>query len=426
LRSDDSFRDDPTGEVPVSSAADSRVTITGASLASEVADLPPGAEDQVLPHWTEAPTGQVPIVVAREAALPIDPWAAIPSPAWREGEADWVAHEDQFDASLLAADATPDDGWNIVAPEAEAVAVLDESPRPEPRREYRTRRNQRANPLAGRATRATSRSVSTATLTGLALGAFVIIIFLLGTWFVLGLVLITLVMASAEVYAGFRSVGAHPATVLGLAATVVLVFSDYQRGPSAVASVLVLLVIFSFLWYLNASHQIDVVDGLGVTLFVFVWVGALGSFAIAMISPVTFPDHHGLAYLIGVLILTVANDSGALFTGRAIGRRPLNKKISPNKTLEGFAGGTVVTLLVGFGILPLISPWTMTHGVIFALVLSAVVPMGDLFESMLKRSIGVKDLGSVLPGHGGLIDRIDGLLFALPVGYFLANVLSMH
>jgi len=426
LRSDDSFRDDPTGEVPVSSAADSRVTITGASLASEVADLPPGAEDQVLPHWTEAPTGQVPIVVAREAALPIDPWAAIPSPAWREGEADWVAHEDQFDASLLAADATPDDGWNIVAPEAEAVAVLDESPRPEPRREYRTRRIQRANPLAGRATRATSRSVSTATLTGLALGAFVIIIFLLGTWFVLGLVLITLVMASAEVYAGFRSVGAHPATVLGLAATVVLVFSDYQRGPSAVASVLVLLVIFSFLWYLNASHQIDVVDGLGVTLFVFVWVGALGSFAIAMISPVTFPDHHGLAYLIGVLILTVANDSGALFTGRAIGRRPLNKKISPNKTLEGFAGGTVVTLLVGFGILPLISPWTMTHGVIFALVLSAVVPMGDLFESMLKRSIGVKDLGSVLPGHGGLIDRIDGLLFALPVGYFLANVLSMH
>ncbi len=426
MRSDDSFRDDPTGEVPVSSAADSRVTITGASLASEVADLPPGAEDQVLPHWTEAPTGQVPIVVAREAALPIDPWAAIPSPAWREGEADWVAHEDQFDASLLAADATPDDGWNIVAPEAEAVAVLDESPRPEPRREYRTRRNQRANPLAGRATRATSRSVSTATLTGLALGAFVIIIFLLGTWFVLGLVLITLVMASAEVYAGFRSVGAHPATVLGLAATVVLVFSDYQRGPSAVASVLVLLVIFSFLWYLNASHQIDVVDGLGVTLFVFVWVGALGSFAIAMISPVTFPDHHGLAYLIGVLILTVANDSGALFTGRAIGRRPLNKKISPNKTLEGFAGGTVVTLLVGFGILPLISPWTMTHGVIFALVLSAVVPMGDLFESMLKRSIGVKDLGSVLPGHGGLIDRIDGLLFALPVGYFLANVLSMH
>ena len=426
MRSDDSFRDDPTGEVPVSSAADSRVTITGASLASEVADLPPGAEDQVLPHWTEAPTGQVPIVVAREAALPIDPWAAIPPPAWREGEADWVAHEDQFDASLLAADATPDDGWNIVAPEAEAVAVLDESPRPEPRREYRTRRNQRANPLAGRATRATSRSVSTATLTGLALGAFVIIIFLLGTWFVLGLVLITLVMASAEVYAGFRSVGAHPATVLGLAATVVLVFSDYQRGPSAVASVLVLLVIFSFLWYLNASHQIDVVDGLGVTLFVFVWVGALGSFAIAMISPVTFPDHHGLAYLIGVLILTVANDSGALFTGRAIGRRPLNKKISPNKTLEGFAGGTVVTLLVGFGILPLISPWTMTHGVIFALVLSAVVPMGDLFESMLKRSIGVKDLGSVLPGHGGLIDRIDGLLFALPVGYFLANVLSMH
>ena len=427
MKSDDGFLEEPTGELPVVSAADSRVTISGATMAGDLADSPASADPTTsLPHWTEAPTGQVPIVVAREAAAPIDPWAAIPAPAWREGEADWVAHEDQFDASLLHADATPEDGWNIVAPEEEAVAVLDETPRPEPRREYRTRRNHLANPLAGRATRASSRSVSTATMTGLALGALVVIIFLLGTWFVFGLILVVLVMASAEVYAGFRSVGAQPATILGLVATAVLLVSVYNQGPSAAAFVLVLLLIVGFLWYLNAARHVDVVDGLGLTFFVVVWVGVLGSFAIALISPVTFADRHGLAYLLGVMILTVANDSGALFTGRTFGRRPLNKVLSPNKTIEGLVGGTLVTILVGFAIVPLISPWTLPHALVFAVVLSVVVPMGDLFESMLKRSIGVKDLGTLLPGHGGLIDRIDGLLFALPCGYYLAHVLQMH
>ena len=85
------------------SATDSRVTITGAEKAADVAfDVPKIDPATLLPHWTDAPTGQVPIVVAREAADRDDPWAQIPAPAWREGEADWVAHEEQFDASILA------------------------------------------------------------------------------------------------------------------------------------------------------------------------------------------------------------------------------------------------------------------------------------------------------------------------------------
>ena len=100
---DDDLVDAPTGETPVVSASDPRVTITGADVAGYVVDeFPPVDPHTLLPHWTDAPTGQVPIVVAREVADAVDPWAAIPAPAWREGEADWVAHEEQFDASLLA------------------------------------------------------------------------------------------------------------------------------------------------------------------------------------------------------------------------------------------------------------------------------------------------------------------------------------
>ncbi len=426
MKSEDAFGDDPTGEVPVVSLSDSRVTIVGADIAADlVEDAPVIDPDTLLPHWTDAPTGQVPIVVAREAAEATDPWAAIPAPAWREGEADWVAHEDQFDASLLATEATPETQWSIATPEPEAEAILDAAPRPEPQREFRTRRTFNADPLAGRAARKSSRSVSTATITGLLMGAVVLVLFALGTLPVVAFVLLLLCFAGAEAFAGYRSVGAHPATILGLVGILVLGISVYNKGSSAIGVVTVLMVMFGFVWYLNAERKIDVMDGLGATLFVYLWVGVLGSYALLMLSPHVFNGNHGLSYLLGTIILTVSNDSGALFVGRAIGKRPLSKALSPNKTVEGTLGGTLVTLLIGAIVLPMMSPWTLSHGILFAIALSVVVPLGDLFESMVKRTLGVKDIGHLLPGHGGVLDRVDGLLFALPTAFYLAHVLKL-
>jgi phosphatidate cytidylyltransferase len=125
------------------------------------------------------------------------------------------------------------------------------------------------------------------------------------------------------------------------------------------------------------------------------------------------------------VVLTVANDSGALFIGRWLGHRPLNRVLSPNKTVEGFIGGTIITLIVSVIVLPRITPWTTTAALETAVALSIVVPLGDLFESMVKRTLGVKDLGRLLPGHGGLLDRIDGLLFALPTVFYLVHVLKL-
>jgi len=432
LKSDDgSFFDEPTSELPVASANDPRVTITGAETAAELVDdsleVDPAT---LLPHWTDAPTGQVPIVVAREAAQSDDPWSAIPAPAWREGEADWVAHEDQFDASILAGEEKVDDArpWEFVLPEEDSAEddVALEAPRPAPLRAQRTRHRASANPLAGRAVRQSSTSsVSRATGTGLMLAILVFAFFIAGPMPLTVLILAALVFASAEAYAGFRAVGAHPATILGIVAVLTLGVAVYNKGLVVVGAVTVLLVIFGFIWYMSAERKIDVLDGLGATIFVYVWVGVLGSYGIVMLAPHTYVDRHGVAYLFGAVALTICNDVGALFTGRSIGRRPLNAALSPNKTVEGTIGGTIITLIAGAVVLPLVSPWTMTHGVEAAVAVSIVAPLGDLFESMVKRTLGLKDLGRLLPGHGGLLDRIDGLLFALPTMYYFVHFLKL-
>jgi phosphatidate cytidylyltransferase len=427
---DDDQLDAPTGEAPVVSASDPRVTVTGADVAGLFVDEIPRVDPEtLLPHWTDAPTGQVPIVVAREAADAVDPWAAIPAPAWREGEADWVAHEEQFDASLLAVEKVEDDlrPWEFSSePVMADEQILEESPRPEPTRALRTRRPHREDLLSGRAVRKSpSRSVSVATLTGVALAAIVFGIFYLGAVPTAVLITVALALAAGEAFAGFRSVGAHPATILGLVAVVTLGISVYEKGVGAVGVVTALLMMFSFVWYLNAEKMIDVVDGLGATVFVYAWVGVLGSFGVELVSPHNIGHKHGLAYVLGAVWLTVANDSGALFVGRWLGKRPLNSRLSPNKTIEGTIGGTILTLLVGALVLPMMHPWTMTHGVECAVALAVVVPMGDLFESMFKRTLGMKDLGHLLPGHGGMLDRIDGLLFALPTMYLMTHLLSL-
>jgi phosphatidate cytidylyltransferase len=433
LKSDDgSTFDEPTGEFPVASGHDPRVTITGAEMvASFVDDAPMVDPTTLLPHWTDAPTGQVPIVVAREAAQNDDPWSAVPAPAWREGEADWVAHEDQFDASILAGDEKVDDArpWEFILPEeeiAEEEVVRIEAPRPTPTRAQRTRQRATSNPLAGRAVRqSSSSSVSSATMTGVLLAIIVFAVFFAGPLGVTVLILASLAFASAEAYAGFRAVGAHPATILGIVAVLTLGVAVYNKGLVVLGAVTVLLTIFGFIWYMSAERKIDVLDGLGATIFVYVWIGVLGSYGILMLSPHTFANRHGMAYVFGALALTICNDVGALFTGRWLGRRPLNTALSPNKTVEGTIGGTIMTLIAGAVILPLVSPWTRTHGVEAAVALAIVVPLGDLFESMVKRTLGLKDLGRLLPGHGGLLDRIDGLLFALPTMYYLLHLLKL-
>ena len=124
----------------------------------------------------------------------------------------------------------------------------------------------------------------------------------------------------------------------------------------------------------------------------------------------------GLAYIIFALLVVWTTDSGAYFTGRRLGKNKLWPEISPNKTIEGFVGGIVIAVIAVI-IMQLISPFDVSWGILIliAIVSSIFGQMGDLVESAIKRHYDVKDSGNILPGHGGILDRFDSLLFVLPL-----------
>lgn len=128
----------------------------------------------------------------------------------------------------------------------------------------------------------------------------------------------------------------------------------------------------------------------------------------------------GNLWIFFLLAVIFANDTGAFYAGRTLGRHKLYREVSPNKTWEGAVGGLVLALIVAWILLGLrlLDLHPMDIGIIcLVVILSIASQAGDLVESMIKRIYGVKDSGGILPGHGGLLDRIDGLLFAVPVLY---------
>jgi len=143
-----------------------------------------------------------------------------------------------------------------------------------------------------------------------------------------------------------------------------------------------------------------------------------------VIMPFTF--FHALAYIGGgfnfhfplaFLLMLWANDTGAYLSGRQFGKTKLFERHSPKKTWEGFIGGVAISAVVGYILSRYYTELEWQEWVIMAILISCFGTLGDLVESMFKRSINVKDSGGILPGHGGLLDRFDGLLIAAPIVY---------
>lgn len=134
---------------------------------------------------------------------------------------------------------------------------------------------------------------------------------------------------------------------------------------------------------------------------------------------------RGCAWLLTVVFITWVNDMFAYLVGRSIGRRPLIPHISPNKTVEGALGGLAGAAITGALCVALFGlGFNVLVGVGVGLVLGVVGQVGDLAESLLKRQVGVKDTGTLIPGHGGILDRIDALLFTWPAGWLLADAVD--
>lgn len=262
-------------------------------------------------------------------------------------------------------------------------------------------------------------------VTGVVAAAVALAAFAGGSVTSLVLVAVVVTFAAGEAFGTLRRVGYRPATLLGLVGTVSLLVGAYTKGPQAVPLVLVLVVAFTFAWYLFGIDHSPPLAGVASTLLVVGWISLMGAFAALLLAPSAFPHRHGVAFLLGAIIATVANDVGALVFGAWLGRRPLAPRVSPNKTWEGLIGGTIVSIVVSVGLVGAMHPWTPSSAAVLGVVVSIVAPIGDLSESLLKRDLRTKDMGRLLPGHGGVLDRVDAMLFVLPATYYLVRVLNL-
>ena len=257
---------------------------------------------------------------------------------------------------------------------------------------------------------------------GLALAAAFFGLLKVGSWAILIMVLVALGLAALEFFTSAQNLGYRPATLLGLAAVVGLPLGAYHRGFEAYPIVFALLLVTGMCWFLFDVESQHVTANLAVTLLGVCWVGGLGSFAALILA-----RQHGDAILIGAVLGTIAYDIGGYVIGSTTGQSKIAPRVSPNKTYEGLIGGMLLSIVVTTLVLnrfPGVYPWSASMLDCFwlGIAIAAVAPIGDLAQSMIKRDMGVKDMGTLLPGHGGIFDRFDALLFVLPATYFVADL----
>jgi phosphatidate cytidylyltransferase len=241
---------------------------------------------------------------------------------------------------------------------------------------------------------------------------------------------IALLVAGFEYFEMTRHASHRPMTLMGLALIELLLFDAYAHtdptlkvifGPDFwVREIVVAALLFSLVRAVFWREE-DWISSWALTLAGVLYIGGLGAYAILIRA---LPN--GLAWTASAMLTIWATDTAAYFAGTRLGRHGFFTSISPKKTWEGAIGGWVAATLTMVACGALFAGLALLPAIVFGFGISVAGTFGDLAESLLKRQTGVKDSGSVVPGHGGLLDRIDSLLFAAAFGYyFLVWVLKV-
>ncbi len=279
---------------------------------------------------------------------------------------------------------------------------------------------------AGRGAVGGERDVPAAFLTGV-----VLVVCALGAILIsraLFAVLATLVVlyAQAELYGVMTKRGRQPATAVGLVTGALIMGGAYYHGEAAVLAMFVLGVIATLLWFMAvpAAHRIDTGVNAGLTLMNVAWISLLAAYLLLTLD---LPD--GRSLVIAVIGLTFVFDTSAFLGGSVMGgqffQRPLAPTVSPKKSIEGLIIATLITVIVSVALVGTFVDSLQDMRIetlMLGLVVSAAATFGDLAESLIKRDLGLKDMGSVLPGHGGVLDRIDSLLFVAPAAFLFFRI----
>ena len=254
-----------------------------------------------------------------------------------------------------------------------------------------------------------------------------------GTPFILGVAVISII-GLVEFYDGVRKTGAEPQEWVGVASAFFFLFAarhQFQEQFFSTAGVLTLLVIITLVIELTRKDRAPI-KNLGATFLGVIYVGWLFSYLVGInsipgkdlhLSLIPMPVRYGAWLVLYICFSTWASDTMAYFIGRKWGKHKFAPTLSPGKTWEGFFAGlassTVMSVLMSR---PLGIP--ILDAVILGLGIGIAGVVGDLAESSIKRDIGVKDFGSIMPGHGGILDRFDGLLFAAPLFYYYITLVA--
>jgi phosphatidate cytidylyltransferase len=234
----------------------------------------------------------------------------------------------------------------------------------------------------------------------------------LGGWWVFGLAAVAATIALHEFWLLARPLSPlAPAGYVG--GLLALVGAELGGVTWMVGGVLTTLALAFLLKGISGARQTPTAS-ISATLMGAVWIG----FGLAFVILLRHAPDHGRLAAITLMIAVWGGDTFAYAGGRLLGRHKLAPMTSPGKTWEGFVFGTVATIFIVFVALYKQHYLTVTQSIVLGAVLAIASPLGDLFESLLKRDMKVKDTGRLLGGHGGVLDRMDALLFAAPAAYF--------
>ena len=267
----------------------------------------------------------------------------------------------------------------------------------------------------------TGRNLILAILIGLAFGLLMLFSLILIKELFMLVAAATIVFAAFELTQALRAAGRDVPRIATMIASVAIVPAAYYGHSGGQLVALVAGIVFVTVWRLiEAAVKRPRVAGrlllrdLGSGALIQLYVVFLGSFATLLLA-----EDGGQWWTLAFLILVIAIDTGAYATGLSFGRHPMAPTISPKKTWEGFAGAALASIVAGvlLSIFMIGEPWWF--GVVFGSVLLFTATLGDLAESLIKRDIGIKDMSSWLPGHGGFLDRLDSILPSAAATYAL-------
>lgn len=254
-------------------------------------------------------------------------------------------------------------------------------------------------------------------LTALPLIALVVVCYNLGTTAFFVLAGTVVMLAAHELFDALGRSGRRPITVFGLLCVLGMLGAAFVQRPGLIAVVLAVTLNGSFLLGLRPGRGRTPMSDVAWTVLGVAWIGGGGAGAVSLLM--FEPD--GMLILIGFVAVTALSDTGAYLIGTNFGSHKMAPSISPVKSWEGFGAGLVTALGAGLLLAGILFELDLLDGLAFGAIAGLLGPVGDLVESMAKREIGVKDSGSILPGHGGFLDRLDAIIFTVPAAYIYVH-----